>query len=286
MFYIPLFLMYGLLAAIISSILCSSVGTFIVLRGLSFMGAGVAHAALAGAALALLLNLTDSWSIFALALLFSLPLAFFVAYVGERGLRMDIAVGIMFALNMSLSVLFIGMLKEYTIEAWSLIFGDILGVNAEELILMVISMFIIEIVLLLFYKEFKFIVFDFEGAIASGIHARIVHYIMTFIVALAIVSVLKSVGALLVFALTVAPPFAAYELTHNIDNMLLLSLLLGVISSILGIILAFYINLPASAVIALTATTTAAISMVISPRRRKCCNVLAGRVRFFREKRV
>jgi len=198
---------------------------------------------------------------------------------------MDIAIGVMFALDMGLAVLFIGMLKEYTVEAWSLIFGDVLGVTFEELVLMLISILIVNSIMILLYKEFKFVTFDYEGAVANGIHARMAHYLMMFIIALTIVTVLKSVGALLVFALTVGPPFAAYELTHNMDYMIIASSAIGMISGLTGFLLALYADLPASAVIALVATGIASISLLISPRRRKCCRVLIGRVRMLKEKR-
>ncbi len=275
---LPPFLVYGIIAAILSGILCSSIGTFVTLRGLSFMGAGIAHAALAGAALALLMGLRDAWAVFGLGLLFAIPLAVIVGYVGERGLRMDIAVGIMFAMDMALAVLFIGMLREYTIEAWSLIFGDVLGVSDEELILLGATCAVVEFFILTMYKEFKFVTFDFEGALASGVRARMVHYVMMLMIALTVVSVLKSVGALLVFALIVAPPLAAYELTHCMERMLALSVLIGATTSLLGMILALELNTPASATIALIATAVAGVLTIMSPRRRKCCQKLVGRV--------
>lgn len=274
---IPTFIIYGMIASILSGALCSSIGTFMTLRGLIFMGAGVAHAALAGASLALLLGLKNTWAIFGLGLLFSIPLAIIAGYVGERGLKMDNAIGLMFAMDMALAVMIIGMLKEYTVEAWSLIFGDVLGVEDSDMILLVVILGIVEFFLLLFYKEFKFITFDFEGAVASGIRARMTHYLMMIMITLTVVSVLKSVGALLVFSLLVAPPLAAYELSHNIERMLLFSLIIGISASIIGILISLELNTPTSATIALVASLIAIVLMLISPKKR-CCRRLRGRI--------
>ncbi|RLG36378.1 MAG: metal ABC transporter permease [Candidatus Alkanophagales archaeon] len=241
------FMQRALLAAVLMSVSCAAISTFVVLRGLSFMGAGVAHAALGGIGLAVFVGVSPLLG----ALLFALLLAFVAGYAGQKGSakRMDVAIGVFFAFGMALGVLFISLLKEYAVQFWALIFGDILAVSDFDLTLMAALAVVVIAAVTLFFREFQAITFDFEAALASGINATFYHYFMLTLIALSVVVALKCVGVLLVFAMLTAPAAAAYELSKTLRGMLLLSIAFALVSSILGLLISFYVPFATSALI-------------------------------------
>jgi len=259
------FMQRALLAAVFMSVSCATISTFVVLRGLSFMGAGVAHAALGGIGLAVFIGINPLLG----ALLFALLLALVAGYAGRKGSakRMDVAIGVFFAFGMALGVLFISLLEEYAVQFWALIFGDILAVSDLDLMLMAAMASIVVISVALFFREFLSITFDFEAALASGINATFYHYFMLVLIALSVVVALKCVGVLLVFAMLTAPAAAAYELSKTVRGMLLLSVAFALTSSISGLIISFYVPLATSALIVIILSSIFFVSLVVPSRK-------------------
>lgn len=263
------FMQYALIAGIVTSIVCAIVGVFVILRGMSFMGAGIAHAAFAGAAFGILIGGHP----LIYALIFSISISIIVVYTSEKGgLRPDVSIGILFSLTMALAIFFIGFMESYTqvSKAMSfLLFGSVLSVTYYDLMMIVIMGIVIIILMKLFYKEFKIITFDQEIALAMGIPVVPLNYLLLILISIAIVTSIQTVGAILVFALITAPPAAAHQLTHRMSIMFILSILFGTSSCILGLIASYYLDLPTSAVIASIAAGIFFICLFISPKRRR-----------------
>jgi len=273
----------ALLALLFSSIMTAVIGTFTVLRGLSTMGAAIAHASLAGAVLGVILGIEPILGAFLLSIFFALATAF----VGEEGKgRMDIILGVSFGFSTSLAILFISMLSAYTVAAWSFLLGDVLGVTEGELA--ILFAFTISSVCLVwvFYKEFKFITFDEEGAEAMGVRVRFIHYFMILLMAVATVVALRVVGSILTVVMLVAPAAAAYEFSHSLERMMILSVLIAVVTSFTGFFISIKANVATSAVIGVVASLTFLISLLLSTKRRKCACRLVSPVRLVREKQT
>src|SRR6184192_2163205 len=226
------FMQRSLLAAALVGALCSTIGVFVVLRGLAFMGAGTAHAAFAGVALGFLMG----WPPLLLAILFGLATVWITGWVEEKGtMKLDVSIGILYTATMALAILFIGMMKTYNAEVYGYLFGSILSVTQEELLVSSLLVVAVVGIVLLFSKEFFFIAFDQKMAEASGVPARRLFFLLLSLVALTIVVSLKTAGAILVFALLLIPPSTAYQLTSSLRGMMGYSVAIGILVSCAGV---------------------------------------------------
>ena len=260
------FMQRALLASIVIGILCSAIGVFVVLKGLSFIGAGTAHAAFAGVALAFLLNLNPM----GMAVLFGLMTVWIVGLLVEKGrMKLDVSIGIFYTSTMAMAILFIGFMKGYNAELYGYLFGSILSVTPSDLKTITGLGLAVLVALFLFHKELQFIAFDQEMAEASGIPARNLFFLLVSLIALTIVISLKAVGAVLVYAMILIPAATAYQLTHSMKGMMFISVLLGVFSSISGMFLSFALDIPSGATIVLFAAAIFFLAVLFSPKRRK-----------------
>lgn len=258
------FMQRSLFAAALVGLLCSIIGVFVVLRGLAFAGAGTAHAAFAGVTLAYLLGLPP----LGMAVLFGLITVWITGWVEEKGqMKLEVSIGILYTTTMAMGILFLGLMKSYNPEVYGYLFGSVLSVTTEELyIIGALSVFVLG-TLLLFSKEFYFIAFDQEMAEASGVPARQMFYLLLSLVALTVVISLKTVGAILVFAMVLIPASTAYQLTDSLFYMTVYSALIGTCSAIGGVLLSYLLDLPSGPTIVLLATLIFFVSVVFSPKR-------------------
>lgn len=259
------FIQRSFVASIMIGVICSAIGVFVVLKGLSFIGAGVAHAAFAGVALAFLMG----WNPMAMAVLFGLMTVWIVGLLVERGrMKLDVSIGIFYTATMAMAILFIGLTKAFNAELYGYLFGSILSVTASDLTTIAILGFIVLVAVFLFYKELQFIAFDQEMAEASGIPTRSIFFLLISLVALTIVISLKAVGAVLVYALILIPAATAYQLTQSMKGMMVISILFGVFSSVSGMFLSLAFDIPSGATIVLVATALFFLAVFFSPKRR------------------
>ncbi len=260
------FMQRALLASVLVGILCSVIGVFVVLKGLSFIGAGTAHAAFAGVALAFLLDLNPM----GMAVLFGLMTVWITGLLVEKGrMKLDVSIGIFYTSTMAMAILFIGFMKGYNPELYGYLFGSILSVTPSDLTVIAGLGLVVLVTLFLFYKEFQFIAFDQEMAEASGIPARNLFFLLISLIALTIVVSLKAVGAVLVYAMILIPAATAYQLTRSMKGMMIVSTLFGVLSSVVGMVLSYVMDIPSGAAIVLLATALFFLSVLFSPKRRK-----------------
>ncbi len=264
------FMQRSLLAAMAVGAVCSAIGVFVVLRGLAFVGAGTAHAAFAGVALAYLMG----WPPLAAAILFGLATVWITGWMEEQGrMKLDVSIGILYTATMALAILFIGMMKGYNAEVYGYLFGSVLSVTTEELqIILGLALSVIAL-LLLFSKELYFIAFDQEMAEASGVPARRMFYMLLTLVAVTVVVSLKTVGAILVFAMVLIPASTAYQLTHSLAQMTTLSVIIGTACAAGGMLLSSAWDLPSGPAIVLLATVVFILSVLFSPKRLRRASV-------------
>lgn len=255
----------ALVSAIIIGIVCSLIGVFILLRGMIFLGQAIAHSAFAGAALAILIGVDPIITIMA----FSVASAVGVGYVNQKRLmKNEVIIGIIFSFFMALAVLFIGLLKEYSTNIQSILFGQILLVSTEDLILLSVFSVLIILVVLLFKKELYFITFNPELAKISGLPVNLLTYAFLIVVSLTISISLQAIGAILVFAMIVTPAAAAYQWTYKLNKMIFLSVIFGIVSGITGLFFSYLLNLASASSIVTIITLIFVISFILSPKRR------------------
>jgi len=260
------FIQRSLIAAAMVGGLCSAIGVFVVLRGLAFVGAGTAHAAFAGVALGYLLG----WSPLLLAILFGLTTVWITGWVEEKGtMKLDVSIGILYTTTMALAILFIGLMKTYNAEVYGYLFGNVLSVTQEELLTIAGLAVLVIGCLVLFSKELYFIAFDQEMAEASGVPARKIFFLLLTLVALTVVVSLKTVGAILVFAMVLIPASTAYQLTHSLSTLTWYSVLIGIGCSVSGVLLSAWWDIPSGPAIVLLSTLLFFIAILLSPKRSR-----------------
>jgi len=260
------FMQRSLLAAAMVGGLCSVIGVFVVLRGLAFMGAGTAHAAFAGVALGFLMG----WPPLLMALLFGLATVWTTGWMEEKGrMKLDVSIGILYTATMALAILFIGLMKTYNAEVYGYLFGNVLAVTSEELLTIAGLSFVVIGAIVLFSKELYFIAFDQEMAEASGVPARRIFFLLLTLVALTVVISLKTVGAILVFAMILIPASTAYQLTHSLSTLTWYSVLIGITCSVGGVLISSYWDIPSGPAIVLLATLMFFVAVLLSPKRQR-----------------
>ena len=239
-------LLAGLLVALPSALL----GVFVVQRGLSFLGDGLAHASFGGVALGLLIGVSQPlW----VALPFALSASLGIAWVRERTqLSSDTAIGIFFAVSVALGVLFISLQEGYTVDAWNLLFGSILGISQGDL-WVVAGVALLSVVLFVpLWGRLAYATFDAELAQTDGVRTRGLEYLLFALAAVIIVVSVKVVGVILIASYLVIPAAAARLLSRSLFVMTLLSTIIGLLSTAFGLIFSYFLDVPSGSTIILT----------------------------------
>jgi len=182
-------------------------------------------------------------------------------------MRLDVSIGILYTTTMALAILFIGLMKTYNAEVYGYLFGSVLSVTSDEMKVIGVLGLLVLGTIAAFSKELYFIAFDQEMAEASGVPARRMFYLLLTLVALTVVISLKTVGAILVFAMVLMPAATAYQLTSSLKQMTLYSLGIGVVCAVCGVLLSAAWDIPTGPAIVLLATAVFGISVLLSPKR-------------------
>jgi len=260
------FMQRALLSATLIGAVCAVIGVYVVLRGMSFIGAGISHASFGGVALGFLLGIHPLITTIGFCLL----TAWGIALVSERGkVREDTAVGIFFASTMAFGVLLLSMMRGYNADLFGYLFGNILAVSRIDLQVSLALSFIVLGAVYFFFKEFLFLTFDPEMARVTGLPVRNLNLLMVTLIAFTIVIAIKSVGIVLVSALIVTPAASAQLLTDDFRAMMRWSVVIGVGSCWLGLYLSSLLNLASGATIVIVATLIFFLCGLLSPSRKK-----------------
>ena len=260
---LSMFLIRAIIAVILISIVAATIGSFSVFRGSTFLVSGIAHGALAGAALGIFIALNFfSVEPLLVAMLFSVLFALSIGYFMYHKENADVAIGIMFAFSMSLAVLFLSMIREYASVAWGLIIGDILLLTEDDINLLIASVVTIVLLFLIFYRKMLFSIFDPESAEAVGIRPVLYETLLYVLIAIGVVSLLKCVGVILVYALLVVPAAAAKRVSKNISFCIGLAFVIALVSGLSGIYLSFFVDVAPSSLTGLVATAIYALTFL------------------------
>jgi ABC-type Mn2+/Zn2+ transport system permease subunit len=244
------FMLRALLAGVLVSIACAVVGTFVVLRGLAFIGDALAHGVLPGIAGALLLGAPG----IAGAVVGALAMIGGVTLITRRSrLSSDTAIGLLFVGMLALGVVIVSRSGSFTGDLVAILFGQILGTSWDAVQLQLAATIGVAVVAAVCARPFLLLSFDPEQADAAGFSSRRYHAVMLVLIALTVVVSFQVVGTLLVFGMLLAPASAAALLAHRIGSMMLIGSAIGALSSYLGLLISYWFGLAAGASMVLVA---------------------------------
>ena len=246
------FVQRALLAAVLVALVCASVGVFVVLRGLAFLGDAIAHAAFPGVVIAFLMkiNIVIGGSIAAVASALAIG-----AVARRSGLKEDTAIGVVFSGMFAVGIVLFSSIRTYTGDLLGILFGDVLGVAADQLVLAAITAAIVLVGLWIIWRQLVFVSFDPIGAAAAGLNTLRYDTLLLGLIGLAIAVSVQIVGVVLVVAMLVTPAATARLLAQDLRALVIGALVVAVVSSIAGIWLSYYVNAASGGTIVLVATT-------------------------------
>ena len=258
------FMQRALMSLVIVSVVGSVVGTFVVHKGLAASGSGLAHATLAGVAIAFVNGLNIALG----ALVAAVASGVGIGYVRSNSrVSYDTAIAIFFVSAFSLGILIISRRSSYTPDLISFVFGDILGVSQADLVGELILAIVVVGFVLAFYREMVMVAYDPSMAAAAGVRAWFFEYALLVLIALAVVVALQAIGIVLVSAMLIIPPATASLLARRIPQIIAISFLLSAAASIIGLYASFHADVAASPAIVLAATLAFAVTLGATTRR-------------------
>jgi zinc transport system permease protein len=243
------FLQRALLAGTLIAALCSVLGVFLVLRRLSLIGDGLAHVTFGSVALALLFRFQSVYTSIA-AIPVVLISAIGILKIAEKArIFGDAAIGIVSSLGIACGIMLASLAGGFNVDLFSYLFGNILSISREELIVTTVLFAVVMLTVALLYNELFAITFEEELAATSGIHVERANNILVLLTALTVVLAMKVVGIMLISALLILPAVSALQLARGFRAAIFLSVCLGVVSVVGGIFVSFLLNLPTGATI-------------------------------------
>lgn len=264
------FMVRGITAAVLTGIVCAVVGVYVVIRGMAFFGDALAHSILPGVAVGYLVTGGAREPLFwwgtGTAVIVSLAIG---AISKGAKIKQDTAIGIIFAGMFALGIAIISTMKSYTVDLTHFLFGNVLGISGNQLLIIAIFSVLIILLVIAFYKEFLVLTFDPILATTLRIPVRFFEYLQLVLIALAISVSFQAVGVALMVAMLVTPAAAAYLLTKRLPIMMILAATIASLSGVAGLYLSYYINVASGPAIVLVATLIFVIAWVIKSLRRK-----------------
>jgi manganese/iron transport system permease protein len=259
------FMQNAILSAFLGGIACGTIGVFVVLMHMPFIGVCMSHAAFAGALLGLWLGFNPLLGAFA----FSLLSAAIIGPLADRGeLSPETSVGVIFSLMLGLAFLFMGLMPGTKSGALELLWGSILTNTRGDIIFLGIVTVVVVGLVFIFYKEIQATIFHRDMALSVGVPATLFLYGILFLTGATITASLQSIGGLLIFSLILNPAAAAYQLTYSMKRMFLLSAGFGVLSGWVGLLLSYLFNIPSGATIVVTSSVIFMLAAIFSPKRK------------------
>ena len=242
----------ALVGGILVGIICAVIGTYVVLRGLAFIGDALAHAAFPGVVIAYMLKANIHLG----AAIFTVATAVGIGYVSRRArTSYDTTIGILFAGAFALGVLLMSTIPGYTADLFSFLFGNVLGMSTADLAVVGALAALVVLAVALCYKELLLLSFDPTVAEAMGYPVQMLNYLLLSLMALTIVTSIQAVGVVLVVALLVTPSATARLLTDRFIRMMALGVALSILAVVVGLYLSFYLNVASGAAVVLVSTS-------------------------------
>ncbi|HCZ8294938.1 TPA: metal ABC transporter permease [Staphylococcus aureus] len=241
------FLNRALITSIIVGIVCGTVGSLIVLRGLSLMGDAMSHAVLPGVALSFLFGIP----MFIGALIIGMIASIFIGYITSSSkTKPDAAIGISFTAFLASGIIIISLINTTT-DLYHILFGNLLAITNSAFLTTIVIGSIVLILIIIFYRPLMISTFDPTFSRMSGLNTTLLHYFVMLLLSLVTVASIQTVGIILVVALLITPASTAFLISKKLYSMMIIASLISVISSIVGLYYSYIYNIPSGATIVL-----------------------------------
>ncbi|NEU74630.1 metal ABC transporter permease [Hassallia byssoidea VB512170] len=255
------FMRNALFTAIMLGVLCSVVGSYLIVQRMGLLGDVIAHAVLPGLAIAFFFGV----DIFLGAFISGTFSTLIIAWIQSQSrVKVDVAMAMVFSGFLALGIMLITLLKS-KLDLHHFLFGDILGVTESDVWRTLIITVIVLLGVKLFYKELLFYTFDSLAAQAIGLPVNLIHVGLISAITLTIIASMQAVGVVLVVSLLIGPAITAYLLVKELHQMMMLGAIIGIISSIAGMYISYYLNVPSGAAIVLVVSSLFVLALLLSP---------------------
>jgi len=259
------FMQNAVLAAFLGGIACGTIGVFVVLMHMPFIGVAMSHAAFAGALLGLWLGFNPLVGAF----VFSLLAAAIIGPLADRGgLSPEVSLGVIFSFMLGIGFLFLGIMPGTRSSALELLWGSILTNTGSDILVLAVVTVVVLVLVFTFFKEIQATVFNRKIALSVGLPATIILYGVLFLAGATVTASLRSIGGLLIFSLILNPAAAAYQLTYSMKRMFILSATFGVLSGWIGLLVSYLLDVPSGATIVITSSIIFVLTAIFSPKRK------------------
>lgn len=258
--FAPEFMQRALLGGLAAVIATSLVGTWVVLRGLSFLGDALAHGVIPGIALAVLWGFSPIVGALGAALLMSGAVTL---VSGRSAVREDTGIGLLFVGMLSLGIVIISRSQNFATDVTALLFGDVLGVTWADIRGQAVAATAVAVVTVLAYRPFLALTFNRDKAVTLGMHPGLAQAALLTVLAVSIVASFQAIGTLLVFGLLIAPPATASLVVRRVPAIMVLSVLLGAASVVVGLLVSFHHDTAGGATISGVAVLTFFVVLLV-----------------------
>ena len=243
------FMQRALMAGILVSIACGIIGTYVVVNRIVFISGGIAHAAFGGIGLGYFLRANPVLG----AIVFSVGAGLVMGAVQRKTReRADTVIGMMWAIGMALGIIFVDLSPGYVVDLMSYLFGSILTVPRGDLVIMILLDIVIIALVTLFHKELLAISFDETFATIGNVPVGAIYLLLLCLIALTVVMLMRVVGLILVIALLTMPAAISGQFTSNLKRMMVISVILGIVFTTVGLWLSYLLDFTSGATIILT----------------------------------
>ena len=255
------FFVRALIASTVVGLVCAVVGSYLVLRGLAFMGDALSHSAFPGVVVAYLLQ----GPFYLGAAVAAVGTALAIGWVSRRGrLRGDTAIGVLFAGMFALGIFLFSRIPNYVGDLFGFLFGEILGIGDGDLIALTLLAIIVLVIVAVLWKELLYSTFDPLGAAAAGLPVVRLDYLFLALIALTIVVSLQAVGIILVVAMLVTPAAVGQLVASTFGRLVAVAVAVGVISPVIGLYLSYWLDSATGATIVLVETAIFGVALLVN----------------------
>lgn len=257
------FMQHAFLAILLVGIICGAIGVFVILRGYSFLGDALAHAIFPGVVITFILG----GNFLIGAMIAAIIVSVLIGAVSHSGrISNDTAIGVLFAGSFALGIALMSLQSGYVRDLNAFLFGSVLGVSRNDLLLTAIVGLIVLSLLVIFRREITLISFDRVFARSTGLNLWRYDQLFLVLLAMTIVISLQTVGNVLVLAMLVTPAATARMLTDSLKRMIALSSSIGATNGLIGLYISFYYGVPSGAAVVLTSTVVFGLVFMFAPR--------------------
>jgi len=244
------FMQNALLAGLLAAVACGITGTYVVVKRIGYITGGISHSVLGGMGIAYFMRINPLYGAVTAAVLAALLIGIISLKAKQHE---DTIIGALWAVGMAVGVIFISRTPGYNIDLMSYLFGNILMVSRENILLIAILDVLIIIIVYLFYKRFLAVSFDEEHSTLQGINIGFTYLLLLCIIALTVVILIQVVGLILVIALITLPASIAAHYTNSLKTMMLWAVIIGIFLTTGGLALSYEPDFPSGSVIVLLA---------------------------------